>query len=315
MPRPLLSLFTSLLLVASGAVLAPVTSWAGTATADEASSSMTRSEVARASSAGRTRFGVSVATQSGQDYVTARRQAESRYGRVGVLRYFDPNRPNPWKRIRAHTGRRPLVISFKLDPARVIAGTHDRYMRSWFAKAPTRRPTWWSFNPEPEDRVEAREYTARQYRAAWRRLAGLADEARNPRLRSSLALMCWTVHPGSGRNWRDYYAGRRHVDVLAWDCYNWASDGYTSPKKMFGKAVRLSRRVGKPWAVAETGSALIRGDRGRQRAAWLRRLHRYTARKQAVFVTYFDARGPQQDNRLRDAPSKNAWRKAVSRSG
>jgi hypothetical protein len=70
-------------------------------------------------------------------------------------------------------------------------------------------------------------FTAQQFRQAWQRIAGLAMQANNARLRATLILMGWSVDSASGRNWRDYYPGRQYVDVLGWDLYNprWEKGG------------------------------------------------------------------------------------------
>ena len=74
------------------------------------------------------------------------------------------------------------------------------------AKAPTDARTWWSFWHEPEDNIEGGNFTAAQYRTAWRHVADLADAAHNQQLRATLILMCWSAEKGSHRDWRDYYA-------------------------------------------------------------------------------------------------------------
>lgn len=263
---------------------------------------------------GRPHFGLAVQPRGGQTYAEALAVADRRYGKLKVIRYFDPSVPNPWPQLRDLVGRRPLVVSFKMDPVDVIDGDHDRLMRTWFRRAPENRTTWWTFAPEPEDVVAAGEYTARQYRRAWARLSTFADRAENPRLRATLALMCWTLNPDSGRSWRDYYPGDRHIDVLSWDCYNWAASRgyYAHPRTSFRKAVRLSDRVGKDWGIAETGSVLVGGDEGRDRATWLRQLRRFSIRHGASFATYFDVESPAADYRLGDRHSRRAWRRAVS---
>ena len=77
-----------------------------------------------------------------------------------------------------------------------------------------------------------------------------------------------------------YYPGRRYVDVLALDGYNW---GATKPRfggwRSFGKVFtrpyrRLSRLGRQPIWIAEVGSAPEGGDK----AAWVRNMFRRARR-------------------------------------
>ncbi len=230
-------------------------------------------------------------------------------GKLGAIRVFFPGLPADWSKIRHNYGRTPLVISFKASPADIIAGRLDRRFRSWFAHAPTGRVTRWSFWHEPEDDAGL---SAAKYRQAWRHLDALAERANNPKLRSALILMCWTLADSSGRDWRDWYAGPRSVNLFAFDCYNAGhrNGTYRSPRGLLEDAVRLSRRTGKGWAIAELGSVVVRGDDGRRRAAWLRDAVGYARNHGARFVTYFDS-DVGVDYRLHDRPSKGAWRDVV----
>ena len=258
-----------------------------------------------------TLFGLAVQPASGQSYREARIAADRRYRSLDVIRYFDPNLPQGWAKIRHAVGDHPLAISFKAPPSKVVAGRYDAQMRRWFASAPRHRTTWWSYLPEPETAVEQGEYTAAQFRAAWIHLDRLATEAGNPRLKATLTLMCYTLNPAAHRSWRDYYPGGEYVDVLAWDCYNWGADRgfYAAPATFLDRPVRLSGRLGKPWALAETGSTVVPADPA-GRAGWLSQLASYALEHEAQFVTYFDVM-TRYDYRLNDAASQAAWRHAV----
>lgn len=96
---------------------------------------------------------------------------------------------------------------------------------------PRDRDVYWVYYHEPEDNIAAGEFTAADYRAAWRRLRSLADKAGNPRLHATLVLMGWSLDPLSKRDWRDYYPGRDVIQVLGWDVYNlgWKKGRYDSP--------------------------------------------------------------------------------------
>ncbi|WP_125611994.1 CBM96 family carbohydrate-binding protein [Actinomadura sp. WAC 06369] len=256
----------------------------------------------------RTLCGVSLEVDRGQTHLEALAEAERRYGRLDMVRQFYPGTPGAWPgRFGDKLGKRPTVVSFKMNPRDVLAGKHDAKMARWFAEAPDDRDVYWVYYHEPEDNIADGHFTAADYRAAWRRLAGLADRADNPRLKATLVLMSWSLEPESRRNWRDYYPGRDVIDVLGWDTYNLAKSRYQTPDEMYGKVLEVSAQEDLPFGVAETGAHLIPGDDGAKRAAWLRSMTRYLEQKNALWVAYFDLDWPTGDFRLLDAPSIKAW--------
>ncbi len=272
--------------------------------------------VASAESSGHgheTHFGASVWPDPGESTREAFRRAEGKYGRLGAVRVFFPSLPASWSRIDATYGRTRLVVSFKASPGLVLSGSLDRTLRQWFHEAPRHRVTRWSYWHEPEDDIESKAFSSRQYRRAWRHLHELADQAGNPHLRSTLILMCWTLRQSSHREWRSYYAGDKTIDLLSYDCYNEGhhDNRYTPPRRLLRPQMLLSRRLGKPWALAELGSVVVAGDTGRGRARWLRQVARYTRLHHARFVTYFDS-DVGVDFRLHDSPSTRAWRGIVT---
>ena len=260
----------------------------------------------------RTAFGMAFQARPGQSYLETRRHMDRRFGRLDVIRYFHPGPPGPWSNTRRNVGKRPIVISFKIHPRQVIAGSYDSQLRTWFRQAPDNRRTWWSYQPEPEDDIEAGQYSAREYRRAWHRISRLEKSVHNKQLHSTLTLMCWTLNPLSGRHFKSYYPGRKRIDVLSWDCYNWAHDRgyYAAPRTIFGKAIKRSKKMGDRFGVAETGSPLVGQDPRRHRARWLLRLGRYLRHHHAAFATYFHVR-TGVDYRLRDRASARAWRRLV----
>ncbi|WP_176611712.1 DNRLRE domain-containing protein [Actinomadura sp. WMMB 499] len=256
----------------------------------------------------RTLCGVSLEVDKGQTHLEALAEAEGRYGRLEMIRQFYPGEPGAWPgRFGDTLGKRPTVVSFKMNPRDILAGKHDRKMTRWFAEAPDDRDVYWTYYHEPEDNIAKGEFSAADYRAAWRRLAGLADRADNPRLKATLVLMSWSLEAESKRNWRDYYPGKDAIDVLGWDTYNLAKDRYQTPAEMYSKVLEVSEEEGLPFGVAETGAHLIPGDGGAQRAAWLRSMTRYLEQKNALWVAYFDLDWPTGDFRLLDSASIDAW--------
>jgi hypothetical protein len=234
---------------------------------------------------------------------------------MGAVRVFYPGLPASWTKIRANYGATPLVVSFAPRPEAILSGRHDAALRTWFASAPTGRDVWWSYWHEPENDAP-RAFSAKVYRQAWRHIDAIADRAgTGRRVQATLILMCWTLAKNSGRSWRDYYAGNGVVDVLGFDCYNGGHrrGRYRPVADLLGPAVALSRRTGKPWGVAELGSLVVRGDDGSGRARWLRSYARYARDHGARFVTYWDSKRTH-DYRLRDRPSRSAWRTAVAGS-
>lgn len=174
---------------------------------------------------------------------------------------------------------------------------------------------WWTYWHEPEDDIERGAFSAGEYRAAWRHLEALAEQAHSRRLRSTLVLMCWTLADASGRHWRDYYAGDRIIDAPGRDCYNTAVDKghYRDPAKMFTRATTVAAAVQKPWGIAELGIRLVKGDDGTRRARWLRDCAAWLRDAGASWASYFDA-PVGAEFRLFDKASRAAWRDAVGGS-
>jgi hypothetical protein len=255
--------------------------------------------------------GASFAASATQTYQQAFAAENARFGGLDTVRVFYPGLPQPWPG-KLNAGTHLGGISFQPPPPEVLSGRDDAALASWFRTAPRAIDTYWSYQHEPEDDIAAHRFTAAQYRAAWQRIAGLAVQAHNPRLHATLILMGFTLTPASGRHWQDYYPGPAVIEVLAWDTYNHADRGlYHTPADLYGPAVAVSRSVGKRFAIAETGSALVAGDKGAGRGAWLRAVTSYLIGQGAVFASYFDLDwrahgGP--DYRLTDAPSQAAWR-------
>jgi hypothetical protein len=265
--------------------------------------------------AGRTLVGTSVMQRSGESWTTAVARQDRTLGRSSILRVFYPGLPQAWPG-RAGQINRNVVVSFKANPKDVVSGRYDSRLRSWFAQAPHDRKIFWSYYHEPEDNIAAGQFTAAQYRAAWTHLKSLADKAHNPKLRSTLILMAYSLKKSSGRNWRSYYPGSSVIDVLGWDAYNVGAGSrkYLSPKDIYQLPARVSRAAGKPFGFAEWGSLRLAGDDGSRRAAWIGASSRYIAKTGAQFSTYFDST-VGGDYRLTDSRSQQAIRNAISGSG
>lgn len=254
-----------------------------------------------------TAFGTTAQPRGGTLADAVARQ-DAKFGHLATLRYYAPGLPPAWSTITA-LGQRDLVVSFKADPASVLRGDADSYLRSWFAAAPRDRRIWWTYFHEPENDVAAGAFTPTQFRDAFRRVAALAEQAGRQDLQTTMILMGYTVTESSGRNWLDYYPGGDVVDVLGWDVYNHAAaagTSYSTPENVFGKVVAVSAAAGKPVAIAETGAPLILGDSGSQRAAYLKAAAAYLRAARAAFVTYYDSTQGGAYT-LEDSASVAAW--------
>lgn len=293
-----------LLLLAFVAGLLPLV--ASTPAESAADDSATRDERRRSS----TLFGASVPSD-GVDWRTAVRRSDERYGGMDIVRVYEPFVRDTFNRL-LDGFRRPVVLSFREMPGRVLSGALDAEIRTFFRHAPKNRPTYWSYFHEPEDDHERGLISAAQYRAAWRHINSIARQVDNPRLRATLILMCWTAR-SPNRSVRTYYPGD-FIDVMGWDCYSpRGASQYMAPRKLMGPAYRATRRLGNQFGVAELASRLLPGDDGTRRARWLRACARYTDRRNAAFVTYWDSQVPNIDYRLRDQPSIRAWRAIIDR--
>ncbi|MEU8798007.1 DNRLRE domain-containing protein [Spirillospora sp. NPDC048819] len=258
---------------------------------------------------GKTLCGISLNLKPGETFQQALGRLDGKYGGLETVRLFYRGVPPAWPG-NPDTGSRPPIISFKLAPEEVLAGEHDEAMTRWFATAPRDRDVYWVYYHEPEDNIAAGEFTAADYRAAWRHLRALADKAGNSRLHATLVLMSWDLDPLSKRDWRDYYPGRDVIQVLGWDTYNlgWKKGRYDSPATMYDRVVAVSAKEKLPFGIAETGSYLVGDDKGDQRADWLRATNAYLKKHGALWVSYFDLDWETGDFRLLDAPSRNAWK-------
>lgn len=257
-----------------------------------------------------TRFGAAPEGAQGEGgYAAALERADRTLGQLEVVRLFYKGLPDPWP---GKAPGRDVVVSFKIDPKRVLSGAVDDTMRAWYGEAPRDLDVNWVYYHEPENDIEDGAFSSADFRAAFAHLSELSREVANPRLRATLVLQSYTLKPASGRQWRDYYPGDAAVDVFAWDVYNRPSAAvpYSTAEELLDGPRQVSASTGRSFAVAELGSVLADGDDGTGRAAWLRAVGQYAKKHRAEFVTYFDVDFDRRDAdyRLRDAASLAAWR-------
>src|SRR3954451_12915920 len=106
---------------------------------------------------------------------------------------------------------------------------------------------------------------------------------------------------------------------MGWDCYNRGRDTgtYDPPASILDNLREASESMNKPWGLAEYASKLAPADSGTGRAQWLRDSANYFRAHDALWANYFDNYGGAVANpeyRLLDAPSRAAWKWAVSGS-
>lgn len=261
-----------------------------------------------AAAPGGTVFGASFQRQRGERYPVALGRVEAALD-LRLVRVFYPGLPDPWP---GKAPGRDVVVSFKIDPAEVLDGVHDDYMREWFREAPTDQSVHWVYWHEPENDTEDGSFEPEEFRDAYAHVAALADEVGRDDLRATVVLMSYSLDPDSGREWQDWFPPAESVDVLAWDVYNRGRGEtfYAEPAELFGPLREASESVGKPYAVAEFASPLAPGDDGEERARWITASGCYLAATDAEFAAWFDFvwNDGADDYRLADAPSLTAWR-------
>ena len=166
--------------------------------------------------------------------------------------------------------------------ARVTGGAHDDYIRGWarairsYGKTIYLRPMhemngyWYPWGGRVNGNTPAR------FVAAWRHIWGIFERERATNVRWVWSPYVEDVPATPGNALERYYPGRRYVDVLALDGYNWGSHypeygGWRSWESLFSCAYRRLVRLGpQPVWVAETASTSEGGDK----AQWVENMFR-----------------------------------------
>ncbi len=261
-----------------------------------------------------TSYGANIST-AGITAEASMAQVDEAFGRVPIVRTFDPGMPLPWDAPRNQTVTgRDVVTSFRPMPQEVLSGSFDETFRAWFEQAPSDQTIYWSYIHEPEPLLDEGRFTQEQYFAAWEHLAEIAQSACRTNLHATLILTEFTAS-SPDRDYRDYDPGPEIIEVIAWDPYNGVFDPdrtfYQDPKSLLGPVVDIMEADGRPWGIAEVGSRLVAGDDGQRRAQWLTELGGYAETHDARFVLYFQStRGANW--RLDDPSSRRAWSEKVA---
>jgi hypothetical protein len=179
-------------------------------------------------------------------------------GQMDVYRGYDNGfRYATWQQIPAGQRYRgpqnlPSVMndySFQIPPAQMIAGTWDARLRTFLASTP--RNVVLTNHHEPEQEIEAGQFTFAQFRAAQLHLEELVDAqnlADGGNRRVSVILMISTFTGFQGRNAGNYWPTVARdggvVDLISADVYN-APHGT-------GTTVPLGYTTGTNWKTAAT---------------------------------------------------------------
>jgi hypothetical protein len=234
----------------------------------------------------------------------------------GAYTAFDP----VWVDRVVRSGRTPLLTWEPWAPgevrqpayalSRLTSGAHDGYIRGWarairsYGKVIYLRPMhemngyWYPWGGRVNGNSPAR------FVAAWRRIWGIFDQERVHNVRWVWSPYVEDVPGTPGNALERYYPGRRYVDVLAVDGYNWGSEypqygGWRSWDSLFSCAYRRLVRLGpQPVWVAETASASEGGDK----AKWVENMFRTAKRYPRLEALLWFHANKERDWRATSSP-------------
>jgi len=244
-------------------------------------------------------------------------QTTAQFGHMPIVRVYYSGLPasDAWTGGLAGANDSAVIVSFKALPADILSGADDATLTHFFDTAPTGHPIYYSYYHEPEDNIEAGEFTLADYKAAWAHVAQLATAAHNPDLHSTLILMAFDLAKTSGRDWRSYLPGGGIISTLGWDAYPPGSAGSvinpqpTPPADFMAPCIAAAKGAGLPYGFAEFGLATATG-----RAAWLTAVGNYLMTSGALFATVFDPTAQSSALQLTDQASQAVWKGFVAES-
>ena len=250
-------------------------------------------------------------------------------GPVDVYRGYDSGFNHPtWDQIPAghrHAGGMN-DYSFQIPPAQLAAGLWDQRLRTFIASTP--RNVVLTNHHEPEQEIEAGQFTFAQFRQAQARLNQLVDQQNvidGGTRRVSVILMISTFTGFQGRNAENYWPTAAKgdggtVDLISADVYNAPHGtgttvpiGYTtgtnwkSATTLLRPVLRFAQLHRTDWAVSELGiledvnDANRRAQLMRDVVAYARagRVSSTTVYRPALWVSYWNSRGGRADWGLR----------------
>jgi hypothetical protein len=254
---------------------------------------------------------------------------DANVGPMDVYRGYDSGfRYATWQQVPRHIAHPGGLndYSFRLPPAQLAAGQYDAQLRTFIASTP--KNIVLTNHHEPEQEIDAGEYTAAQFRAASARLNRLVDQQNaidGGTRKVSVILMISTFTCFKGRNAENYWPTAAKgdggtVDLISGDVYaaphgtgTTVPTGYTtgtnwkSPATLMRPLVRFAQLHRTDWAVSELGYLEDVNDRQRKSqalrdaVAYARNPHptATSTYRPALWVSFWDSIGGRADWRLR----------------
>jgi hypothetical protein len=244
--------------------------------------------------------------------------------------------PGPTEEFFADDGRRRVLVSWHMDGTRFAewtAGEHDAYLDTiaaaasehphqvWVRPWPEMNGDWQRFQPTRSgDRPEGGTY--REFRQAWRYVVDYLRDHGATNLR-------WVFNPAADTyegttDVERIWPGRRYVDVLGIDGFNWGADAAWGRWRTFDSIFRgMYRRLTDlhpkaPVWICEFASKEPRGvdgapgDPDRSKAAWIRAAMDRAAMPRVRAMVWFHAL-KERDWRVNSSrPALRAMRRALA---
>ena len=214
--------------------------------------------------------------------------------------------------------------SFQIPPAQLVAGTWDARLRTFIASTP--KNVVLTNHHEPEQEIEAGQFTFAQFRAAQLRLDRLVDQQNaldGGTRKVSVILMISTFTGFQGRNAANYWPTVARdgdtVDLISADVYNAPHGtgttvplGYTtgtnwkSPATLVRPVLSFARLNNSDWAISELGlledvNNPLRKSQDMRGVVDIARSGRIGTLvwRPALWVSYWNSRGGRADWGLR----------------
>ncbi len=260
-------------------------------------------------------------------------------GRAGIASYyygFGDVFPGRTELGFAEGGSRKVLLSWDMGPTRFSewsSGRHDAYLDQIAAAArayphevyvrpwPEMNGDWQSFQPTADgERLHGGTY--REFRRAWRYVVSYLRDGGADNLK-------WVFNPTA-----DTYAettpvariwpGRKYVDVLGLDGFNWGNDSGWGQWKSFSHIFRRQYRnltdlhPSAPVWICEVSSKEPTVDDGapvdtaHSKAAWVRTMFAYRGMPRLRAIVWFDAEKERDWRATSSSGSQRHWRDAMS---
>ncbi len=238
-------------------------------------------------------------------------------GPAEIYRNFDSGFHYPtWATTQAralHPNAPRYDYSFNIPPAQAVAGLWDARLRTFVRSTPIN--TILSIWHEPEQEIEAKLFSAADFKAMMVRFKGIVTEANaldgGTRL-VSVVLMVSTFTGFKNRNPDTYWPGLEGADLIAVDAYGSPTrnsvtpPGYTNGRNwrtgdvLLTPVYNFAVSKGAQWGVSEFGY-LVDTTNFDHKAQAISQAVAFARENDAVMFEYFDSFGSRGDWRLRYA--------------